>query len=616
MQTLRIFISSPGDVLEESQHAGRVIERLQGKYWSFVRLDDVFWEYQAVRATAHYQEELVNPGTCDIVLGVLWTRLGSPLPDRFRSPRSHATMTGTEWELEQAFAAYEKNREAAGAGEAKPDILVYRRRQLRPVSDDPAREIAAAGMERQLEDYLKCEYFYANGTIKRPVLEYRGADEFESLLYAHLLETLTGLDRHLLIQIDQLEEAFTHESVRPDEREAFFRAISALSHCGRVWTLATMRSEFFPLIATCPSLHQLVQRGGGYILQPPADNELREIVRYPAFAARLAYQKGLAITKKLADLDPGDTETQLDLGICYERLASAAQDEGDLKGAREAGEQGMAIRKRLAESTPGDARVRQGLAVSHGILGDIAMGEDNLKTARAIHEKCLVIRERLAGDDPDNALAQVDLSFSHMHLGDIANAEGDLESARIAYEKAMIIRKRLADADPHNAEMWRNLSACHNRLGDIAKTKGDLKGAREAYGKALAIRLRLVEITPKHVGIQRDLSASYSYLAAIDQAGGDLKGARENLEKCLPLRQRLADAAPDSAQALRDLLTCHSNFCALADKEKNPEERNRHRRESLRILKLMEQSKIKLDPSQQQLYQTLKNEFPDDSPPS
>ena len=85
MNTLRIFISSPSDVREERTVAGRVIERLQGKYWSFVRLDDVFWENRVARATAHFQDELLNPGQCDMVVGILWTRLGSPLPEKFRT---------------------------------------------------------------------------------------------------------------------------------------------------------------------------------------------------------------------------------------------------------------------------------------------------------------------------------------------------------------------------------------------------------------------------------------------------------------------------------------------------------------------------------------------------
>lgn len=486
MKTLRIFISSPGDVQEERIIAGRVIERLQGKYWSFVRLDDVFWEYKAVRATAHYQEELTNPGECDIVLGILWSRLGSPLPERFRDSNTRISITGTEWELEQAFAAYERSRMGQGESHAKPDILVYRRKQVRPVRDTQAAEQQAADSEAALQDYLTTQYFYPDGTIRRPLLSYRSPEEFEEKLHAHLEQlilrqiprlksgyepppisgspyknlthfdfddadrffgrnrairevqqkllhqaaqrhasfvliygasghgksslmraglapaltrpgalvnsawrrvlmrpqnpthgplceqlaraiftrptpaelerldtldhwplpglpemareavtssqgspakacwdiasfsraladeeqlahavaaialTLKNLDRHLLIQVDQLEEAFTHDAIRPEERETFLRAISALSRCGRIWTLATMRSEFFPRIATCPPLHHLIQQGGGYILQPVSDHELREIIRYPAFAARLGFDR-LIEPRKIGD---------------------------------------------------------------------------------------------------------------------------------------------------------------------------------------------------------------------------------------------------------------------------------------------------------------------------
>jgi len=99
MKTLSLFISSPGDVAEERQIAGRVVERLQGKYWSFVRLDDVFWEQRAIRATGHCQDELVQPGDCDLVVGVLWGRLGSPLPAKFAAFAGASAPTGTEWEF-------------------------------------------------------------------------------------------------------------------------------------------------------------------------------------------------------------------------------------------------------------------------------------------------------------------------------------------------------------------------------------------------------------------------------------------------------------------------------------------------------------------------------------
>ena len=52
MKTISIFISSPGDVAAERQIAGELLAGLQGKYWSFLRIDDVIREKKAIRATA------------------------------------------------------------------------------------------------------------------------------------------------------------------------------------------------------------------------------------------------------------------------------------------------------------------------------------------------------------------------------------------------------------------------------------------------------------------------------------------------------------------------------------------------------------------------------------
>ena len=35
MQTLTLFVSSPGDVRDERQAVGRIVERLQARYWNF-----------------------------------------------------------------------------------------------------------------------------------------------------------------------------------------------------------------------------------------------------------------------------------------------------------------------------------------------------------------------------------------------------------------------------------------------------------------------------------------------------------------------------------------------------------------------------------------------------
>jgi hypothetical protein len=46
LKTLRLFISSPGDVFEERAIANRVIERLQSEYIGKVVLEPVLWEHE------------------------------------------------------------------------------------------------------------------------------------------------------------------------------------------------------------------------------------------------------------------------------------------------------------------------------------------------------------------------------------------------------------------------------------------------------------------------------------------------------------------------------------------------------------------------------------------
>ena len=82
-RTLRIFISSPGDVGEERVIAERVIERLAGEFGQFLEIDPVLWEHEPLRATSHFQEQIVLPSKTDVVVCILWSRLGTRLPEGF-----------------------------------------------------------------------------------------------------------------------------------------------------------------------------------------------------------------------------------------------------------------------------------------------------------------------------------------------------------------------------------------------------------------------------------------------------------------------------------------------------------------------------------------------------
>jgi len=58
---LRVFISSPGDVGQERLIAARVLERLQGEFWGVFELEPIVWEHEPLRASAHFQEQILPP---------------------------------------------------------------------------------------------------------------------------------------------------------------------------------------------------------------------------------------------------------------------------------------------------------------------------------------------------------------------------------------------------------------------------------------------------------------------------------------------------------------------------------------------------------------------------
>ena len=130
-QRLRIFVSSPGDVKAAREIAALTIERLAQDYARFFTIEPYLWEFEAMVASGHFQDSIEPPSAFDVVIMILWSRLGTLLPERtsvreYRGIDGRAPVTGTEWEFEEAFQAAKQK----GA----PDLLVYR--SLRPAPFD------------------------------------------------------------------------------------------------------------------------------------------------------------------------------------------------------------------------------------------------------------------------------------------------------------------------------------------------------------------------------------------------------------------------------------------------------------------------------------------------
>ena len=181
MNKIRIFISSPGDVATERVRSQRVIHKLQVEFGGRVKLEPFYWEHEPMRATASFNDPQNIPLTSefDVVVCILWSRLGTMLSDQFRRPDGSRYPSGTVFELETAHESFLRRK--------APDLLVYRRQQeiSLPLGDREARDRKILQFEG-LEAFIKDWFFDKDDTFKSALNSYETVSQFESLLESHL----------------------------------------------------------------------------------------------------------------------------------------------------------------------------------------------------------------------------------------------------------------------------------------------------------------------------------------------------------------------------------------------------------------------------------------------
>jgi hypothetical protein len=139
----RIFISSPNDVFKERALSLTIVNALAKDYAFDFMIESHMWEYEPMTASGQFQDVITAPNETDIVVVILWSRLGTDLPVRtalreYRGADGRFPVTGTEWEFEDALAQFRRT--------GKPDIVVYRKmtEPLTSVSDEQKRRSAEA----------------------------------------------------------------------------------------------------------------------------------------------------------------------------------------------------------------------------------------------------------------------------------------------------------------------------------------------------------------------------------------------------------------------------------------------------------------------------------------
>jgi serine/threonine protein kinase len=219
MKTIRIFVSSAGEVQKERHLADRVMRSIaaesnvavsassyfqrlaeengglengaqETEHHGRLLLCPYFWEYQRSRPGSEYQAQIPNTAQFDLVICILWSRLGARLIPRLRLPDGKPTTSGTEFAIAWAMDHANKHR-------GVPPVHVYRNRSKPTPPLEPKAEREAFGRQwDSLQDFFANRDKNSPGTLAATFSDYHNLQEFEEHFRKHFRNFLAS-------QVDQ-----------------------------------------------------------------------------------------------------------------------------------------------------------------------------------------------------------------------------------------------------------------------------------------------------------------------------------------------------------------------------------------------------------------------------
>ncbi len=213
MKTIRVFVSSTGDVQKERILADRAMRSIAAEfnlpvnlsYSNFQRLAEenwepgaelescgalvvcpFFWEYQRIQADAVYQGQIPNMAEFDLMICILWSRLGTLFAPTLRMPDGSSPGSGTEHEIAWALDHANKNR-------GVPSLHVYRNCSTPTPPLEPKEEREAFGRQWDaLQEFFAHWETNNEENFAGRCDSYRNLEEFEELFRGHFRDFLAS----------------------------------------------------------------------------------------------------------------------------------------------------------------------------------------------------------------------------------------------------------------------------------------------------------------------------------------------------------------------------------------------------------------------------------------
>ncbi|MEY2499625.1 MAG: hypothetical protein QOD12_3181 [Verrucomicrobiota bacterium] len=185
MKSVRIFVSSPGDVGAEREKTREIFDRLQAEFSGLLEVAPYYWEHEPMGAHTDPQSQIEPPSKFDVFVCLLWARLGSRLhPKLHHKPEGGEYASGTEYEVLDALEAWHRSK--------APQVLIYRQKNdpVIPAKPKDQREMIIAqydALQSFVARLTKEDEFFVRGSNS-----YSGLEQFEMKFEKHMRKVLEG----------------------------------------------------------------------------------------------------------------------------------------------------------------------------------------------------------------------------------------------------------------------------------------------------------------------------------------------------------------------------------------------------------------------------------------
>ena len=215
----------------------------------------------------------------------------------------------------------------------------------------------------------------------------------------------------------------------------------------------------------------------------------------------------------------------------------------------------MAITRKLADDNPADTDVRLRLANGRLGFGRLLSATGRPAEAEAEVREALAITRKLVDDNPSSRYFRTSLAAGHNDLGVLMSTTGRPKEAEIEIRKAMAIRQGLVDGAPDVTEFRESLAWSHHDLSRLLSHAGRTGEALGSSRRAVGIFRGLVASNRARKSYREGLSGGLALRADALRAPVRPDEARAGSE----------GPSPRPAEDWYDLACGHAELAGTAD---------------------------------------------------